>query len=74
MFSFVWSLIKGFLNEKTRNKVIVLKTNYRDTLLEYIDINNLPSIFGGACTCSHVPGGCMFSDIGPWNPEGELLD
>ncbi len=74
MFSFLWSLVKGFLNEKVRIKMVVLKSNYKEKLLEYIDANNLPSFFGGNCTCSHMTGGCLYSDIGPWNPEGELID
>lgn len=74
MFSFLWSLVKGFFNEKSRNKTVVLKSNYKEKLLEYVDVNNLPSFFGGNCTCSHINGGCLFSDIGPWNPDGEHLD
>ena len=50
----------------------VLKSDYLDELLLYVDKDNLPSILGGNCTCSHIPGGCMFSDIGPWNPTGGI--
>lgn len=70
MFSFVFNIVKGFIEEKTRNKINVIKANYKEKLLEIIDENNLPSILGGKCTCSHVEGGCMSSDIGPWNPLG----
>jgi hypothetical protein len=40
---------------------------YKDKLLEQILPENLPSIFGGKCTCV---GGCSMSDAGPWNPHG----
>ncbi len=32
-------------------------------MLEYIDAENLPTIYGGKCSC---PGGCPLSDAGPW--------
>ena len=31
-----------------------------------VDPDQLPSILGGTCTCSDVPGGCMRSNKGPW--------
>jgi hypothetical protein len=37
-----------------------------------VDEENLPSFFGGKCTCSGFLYGCLGSDIGPWNPEGGI--
>jgi hypothetical protein len=71
LFGAVWSLVKGFIDEKTRNKIKVEKSNYTKKLLEVVDAENLPTFFGGNCTCSHIEGGCLFSDIGPWNPNGD---
>lgn len=71
-FSAVWTLVKGFIDEKTRKKIFVEKSSYQKKLLELVDAENLPSFLGGNCTCSHIVGGCLFSDIGPWNPEGTL--
>lgn len=71
-FSAVWSIVKGFIDEKTRKKIQVEKDKYQKKLLEFVDAENLPSFLGGTCTCSHIPGGCLYSDIGPWNPEGGL--
>jgi hypothetical protein len=73
MFALIWNIVKGFVDEKTRNKMTVLKSNYTDELLKWVDKDNLPSIFGGNCNCSHIPGGCMYSDIGPWNPLGGMI-
>ena len=74
MFKFFWSIVKGFVDEKTRNKITVLKTDFLKELLEWVDIENLPSSLGGNCTCSHIEGGCLWSDIGPWNPLGGMVE
>jgi hypothetical protein len=70
LFGAVWSLVKGFIDEKTRKKINVEKSDYAKKILELVDAENLPTFLGGKCTCSHVEGGCLFSDMGPWNPEG----
>jgi|LauGreDrversion4_2_1035121.scaffolds.fasta_scaffold479561_1 hypothetical protein len=33
IFPLFWSIIKGWLNEKTRNRIKILGTNYKDELL-----------------------------------------
>jgi hypothetical protein len=72
LFGAVWSLVKSFIDEKTRNKIKVEKSDYAKKLLELVEPENLPTFFGGKCTCPQIDGGCLFSDIGPWNPEGGL--
>lgn len=74
MFSFLWAIVKNFIDEKTRNKITVLKSDYHKQLLEFVDKDNLPTFFGGTCTCPNIPGGCLFSDIGPWNPQGGITN
>jgi len=71
-FSLVWNLVKGFIDNKTKDKIKVEKGKYHKALLELVDAENLPSFFGGKCNCEHIDGGCMFADIGPWNPSGGL--
>ena len=66
LFTALYAIIKGFLDERTRSKVRVMGSNYQSVLLEHIDAENLPSFLGGTCTCAHVEGGCMFSNAGPW--------
>ena len=65
VFSFIWSLVKPFIDEKTAKKIHVYEDDYLDDLLNDVDKENLPKFLGGSCECK---GGCMNSDIGPWNP------
>jgi len=65
-FVALWAIIKGFLDERTRNKIRIVGSNYAPILLEAIPAENLPDFLGGTCTCSHVQGGCMHSSAGPW--------
>jgi len=72
-FSFVFNMIKGFIDKKTVGKIRVLGDKYMDSILTLINIENIPSFLGGTCTCSHIEGGCLFADIGPWNPKGGFI-
>ena len=65
-FRSFYSAIKIFVDAKTREKVRVFGDNYKEGLLEKIDPDCLPSFFGGTCQC---PGGCLFSNAGPWKKE-----
>ena len=68
-FKAIWAIVKHFVDEKTRAKIIVEKSSYLKKLLEFVDKENLPAMFGGECKCEKF-GGCLLSDIGPWNPDG----
>ena len=68
VFRAIWNLVKGFIDEKTKRKIAMLGSDYLDVLKKHIDMENLPTFLGGKCTCSHVDGGCLFGDVGPWNP------
>ena len=75
LFSGIWSVAKGFLDEVTRKKIKIIGWNYLPTLLEHVNEEDLPSFLGGKCTCSEFEGGCIRSYAGPWNdyvltPEG----
>lgn len=62
-FAGVFSVVKGFLDPVTVQKIHVLGSNYHSELLSQVPAENLPTIFGGTCECE---GGCAFSDEGPW--------
>ncbi|KAL2117436.1 hypothetical protein VTJ04DRAFT_7096 [Mycothermus thermophilus] len=66
-FSTVWSMVKGWLDPVTVQKIHILGSGYQKELLAQIPAENLPKQFGGTCEC---PGGCELSDAGPWKePE-----
>ncbi|KAJ3220956.1 hypothetical protein HK099_003888, partial [Clydaea vesicula] len=61
LFSYGWKMIKGWLDERTIDKVHIIgtsKSEIAETLLNYIDIKTLPTLYGGNCECSHMVGGC----------------
>ncbi len=66
LFSALYAIIKGFLDERTRSKVRIVGANYRPYLLEHFEAKNLPTFLGGTCVCAHIAGGCLESKVGPW--------
>ena len=62
-FSSVFSIIKGFLDPVTVQKIHVLGSGYKHELLSQVPAENLPTVVGGECECD---GGCALSDLGPW--------
>ncbi len=62
-FSSAFSVVKGFLDPVTVNKIHVLGSGYQSEIFKQIPKENLPKMFGGTCDCQ---GGCAFSDMGPW--------
>jgi len=65
-FGTVWSVVKGWLDPVTVEKIHVLGSGYQKELLAQVPAENLPKEFGGKCECS---GGCQLSDMGPWREE-----
>ena len=71
-FSAVWAIAKAFIDEKTAKKIQVVGSDYLKELGKIVDVDSLPSELGGKCKCIGIEGGCFYSDIGPWNPEGGM--
>ena len=47
LFTGVWAVVKGFIDEKTRKKITILGGKFQKDLLELVDENNLPDFLGG---------------------------
>ena len=54
-------MIQGWLSEKTRNKIKILKGDPLNELLKYCNIDQIPYFLGGE---NSVP---TWQDKGPWN-------
>ena len=67
VFSGIWAVCKGFLDEKTRNKIKLCGGDFKKKLLDFLDNEQIPDFLGGKCKCEHHPEGCISSNIGPWN-------
>lgn len=65
-FSGVWSIVKGWLDPVTVQKIHILGSSYQKELLAQVPPENLPKSLGGTCECA---GGCELSDAGPWNEK-----
>jgi len=63
-FRAIWAIVKPMLNARTQAKVEVCPRDYLPSLLQWIDIEDIPEYLGGK---SH---GTLVDDLGPWkNPE-----
>jgi hypothetical protein len=67
IFTIMWSIIKPWIDKRTKAKISIIGNDFLPQLLEYIDADDLPSFLGGNCMC---PNGCICSNAGPWNPFG----
>ena len=47
VFSTMWSLIKPLVDPRTQNKIHIWRSNYLKELKQYIDVDQIPSSFGG---------------------------
>jgi hypothetical protein len=60
-------MVKGWLDEKTREKIQIKGGDYLPTVLKYVDEEQLPTWLGGKCS---EP---LEKDFGPWN-DFEIVD
>ena len=67
LFAGIYSIIKGWLDEKTRKKVIMCGYDYLNTLSQFVSLDQLPVDVGGTCEVS------LKEDYGPWT-EYDIVD
>jgi hypothetical protein len=72
LFKALWAIVKSFMDPKTAGKIHMLGGSYINELVKYIDEQNIPECINGKCKCENIEGGCLYSDIGPWNPNGGI--
>jgi len=60
IFQAFWKFVSPTIPPKTMEKIFFLGANYKTTLLEYINAEDLPSCFGGLCTCRCFRGCCPY--------------
>ena len=67
LFSTVWAIVKGWLDEKTKEKIQIKGGDYKKHLLNYIDADQLIDFLGGNCSAK------LEDNWGPWN-DYEIVD
>lgn len=67
LFTGVYSIIKGWLDEKTRQKIQIVGGSYQKKLLEFIDEEQLAEFLGGKNPAK------LEDDIGPWS-DYDIVD
>ncbi|KAK0154336.1 SEC14-like protein 2 [Merluccius polli] len=50
LFPMVYNLIKHFLSEETKQKIVILGGNWQEELQKQVDKDQLPGIYGGSLT------------------------
>lgn len=60
IFTGIYALVKGWIDEKTRKKISLEGRGYMKTLLEYCDEDQIPDFLGGSNAET------LNSDPGPW--------
>ena len=67
VFTGIWAIVKNFLDEKTRKKIMIIGGSYKKELLKYVDEDQLADFLGGKNKAR------LIDDSGPWN-DYEIVD
>ncbi|XP_004086486.1 SEC14-like protein 2 [Oryzias latipes] len=76
LFPVAYNLVKHFLCEATRDKIYILGANWQEVLLKYIDVEELPAIYGGKLTDPDGDPRCRtrINHVGPVPPSYYVRD
>lgn len=76
LFPVAYNLVKHFLSENTRQKILILGANWQEILLKYIDAEELPVIYGGKLTDPDGDPRCRtrINHVGPVPPSYYVRD
>lgn len=67
MFSGIWKIVSGMIDENTRKKIDVLSEKESvPKIMEVIEPRYVPKSLGGTCNCDVA---CHLRDYGPWNEK-----
>lgn len=67
VFSYIYSLVRPLLPQRTQQKIKVIGTNYMDQLTRFVPFENIPEALGGSSQ------GSITDNVGPWD-EAEIED
>jgi hypothetical protein len=65
LFYGIWNIVKLWIDDRTKQKIHIMGSNYQKKLLEKIDAENLPDFLGGKATCQEY-GEHLQREQGPW--------
>jgi hypothetical protein len=57
LIGWLFSVVKPWLHERTLAKIVILGSDFRDTIKEHLPAGIIPDWAGGECVC---PGGCVY--------------
>ena len=63
--------IKPQFSERTASKILITAESSPAELLDVVDADKLPQIYGGTCSCASQ---CIYSEKGPWTDTVNTID
>lgn len=69
--NYFMSELKPLFSERTFQKITITGESAPACLLDIIDAERLPAIYGGQCNCQAQ---CIYSDKGPWSTVLNVID
>jgi hypothetical protein len=71
IFTGLWNIINRWLDPHIKAKVQILGADYLPTILEFIDIEQVPAQLGGQCKCNAYREGLCFPNGGVFEDKSD---